>query len=245
MDIEALIADLKEIYDEILELEPRAEVLSRKVHPDFRPSARNLMRYLVLRNHDLRKLHDPLSDLGISSLRSAEGYVLINLHRVLHLLHLLVGQPWPKRKEPSIIGYEHSKSLIRAHSNLLFSRPPEFNTHEIMVTMPEEAAKDLSLIQDMAERGMTIARVNLSHGDQDMWLAMVENIKEASRRTGQDIRIYMDLAGPKLRISFPPGVKALPIEEGISFQLQKERLRLLVYDFLLFLNFFQCSIYLF
>ena len=113
MKTDALIAELKEIYQEILDLEPLAESISRTVHPDYGPSARNLIRYLALRNHDLRKLHDPLSDIGLSSLRSAEGYVLTNLHRVLQLLHLLVGEPWPERKTPSILGFEHSKSLIR------------------------------------------------------------------------------------------------------------------------------------
>jgi pyruvate kinase len=221
MKTETLIAKLKAIYEEILRLEPLSEAISKTVHPDFRPSARNLIRYLVLRDHDLRKLHDPLSDLGISSLRSAEGYVLTNLHRVLHLLHLLENKPWPKRKEPSIIGYEHSKYLIRTHSNLLFNRPPSFNTHEVMVTMPEEAADDLQLIEKMALNGMTIARVNLSHGEEGMWMAMVENIREASRKTGKDLRIYMDLAGPKLRIIFPEGVKSLPIREGGTLSLHK------------------------
>ncbi|MEJ2585369.1 MAG: pyruvate kinase [Robiginitalea sp.] len=228
MKTEDLIAELKDIYQEILELEPLAEDLSQTVHPDFRPSARNLIRYLALRNHDLRQLHDPLSDLGLSSLRSAEGYVLTNLHRVLQLLHLLVGEPWPERKTPSILGFEHSKSLIRNHSNLLFNRPPDFNTHEIMVTMPEEAAEDAELIAKMAENGMTIARINLSHGDEVLWLGMVENIREASRKTGKDLRIYMDLAGPKIRISFPViqdesgrKIKSLPMKEGIRLELGK------------------------
>jgi len=229
MTTEALIAELNEIYQEILDLEPLAEKISGTVHPDFGPSARNLIRYLALRNHDLRQLHDPLSDLGLSSLRSAEGYVLTNLYRVLQLLHLLVGQPWPERKAPTIIGFEHSKSLIRKHSNLLFNRPPDFNTHEIMVTMPDKAAQDVDLIVEMAKRGMTIARINLSHGDESLWLGMVKNIREASRRSGNDLRIYMDLAGPKIRIKFPAPegqaekrVKALPMREGRCLQLEKD-----------------------
>ncbi|MDX1333381.1 MAG: pyruvate kinase [Robiginitalea sp.] len=228
MTTEALIAELKEIYQEILDLEPLAEKISGTVHPDFGPSARNLIRYLALRNHDLRELHDPLSDLGLSSLRSAEGYVLTNLYRVLELLHLLVGQPWPERKAPTIIGFKHSKSLIRKHSNLLFNRPPDFNTHEIMVTMPDKAAQDVDLIVEMAKRGMTIARINLSHGDEPLWLGMVENIREAARRSGKDLRIYMDLAGPKIRIKYPAPegkeekkVKALPMREGRCLQLEK------------------------
>ncbi len=228
MKTEDLIAELKEIYQELLDLEPLAEKISGTVHPDFGPSARNLIRYLALRNHDLRALHDPLSDLGLSSLRSAEGYVLTNLDQVLRLLHLLIGEPWPQRKPPSIVGFEHSKSLIRKHSNLLFNRPPDFNTHEIMVTMPEEAAQDPELIVKMAESGMTIARINLSHGDEALWLGMVENIREASRISGKDLRIYMDLAGPKIRIGFPiiqgadgKKIKALPMQEGTCLEVGK------------------------
>jgi pyruvate kinase len=228
MKTDALIAELKEIYQEILDLEPLAESISRTVHPDYGPSARNLIRYLALRNHDLRKLHDPLSDLGLSSLRSAEGYVLTNLHRVLQLLHLLVGEPWPERKTPSILGFEHSKSLIRQHRNLLFNRPPDYDTHEIMVTMPDQAAYDVDLIVKMAESGMTIARINLSHGDEELWLGMVGNIREASRRTNKDLRIYMDLAGPKIRIKYPAPqgkegkkVKAMPMREGRCLQMEK------------------------
>ena len=95
--------------------------------------------------------------------------------------------------------------------------------------MPEEAALDADLIAKMAEKGMTIARINLSHGDEAMWLGMVENIREASRKTGKDLRIYMDLAGPKIRIGFPSirdregqKIKALPIREGISLEVGKD-----------------------
>ncbi|MEJ2163113.1 MAG: pyruvate kinase [Robiginitalea sp.] len=229
MNIETLIDRLKTIYEEILREGSRTNALSDSVHPDFRLSVQNLYRYLILRNYDLRDLHDPLSDLGISSLRSAEGYVLGNLHHVLRLLHLLDGKLWPASPPQESIGYAQSKALIRAHSNRLFGRPADYSTKEIMVTMPEEAADDIELVEQMAIHGMTIARINLSHGDEIMWLAMVKTIREASRRTGKDLRIYMDLAGPKIRIEFPEPrgeegkkVKTLPIYEGISLSLEKK-----------------------
>lgn len=228
MTTKALISELKVIYGELLKKEPEADQLTKVVHPDFSLSAKNLVRYLVLRNYDLRELHDPLSDLGVSSLRSAEGYVLSNLHQVLRILHLMNNQPWPQAPPLESIGYSQSKALIQTHSNLLFGRPPDYHTHEIMVTMPEEAENDLHLIEQMAEKGMTIARINLSHGDETAWLGMVDNIREASRKTGKDLKIYMDLAGPKIRIGFPspPGeenkkVKAIPIREGTSLELNK------------------------
>jgi pyruvate kinase len=221
MNIEALTEALNAIYDKIRLRDPANRALLESVHPDFRLSAENLLHYLVLRNEDLRDLHDPLSDLGISSLRTAEGYVQDNLHQVLRLLYMMQGRPWAEGSSPLGPGYAMSKSLIRNHSKRLFNRSPEYQEHEIMVTMPESAAFDGELIEKMAASGMTIARINLSHGELDIWTRLVEQIRAASEATGKDLRIYMDLPGPKIRIEFPSGITALPVQKGMHFELRK------------------------
>ena len=87
MEIRSLIDALTALYRQILKQEQQASEIASWVHPDYRQSALNLYHYLVLRSSDLRDLHDPLSDLGVSSLRSAEGYVLRNLHDVVRNLN--------------------------------------------------------------------------------------------------------------------------------------------------------------
>jgi pyruvate kinase len=46
---------------------------------------------------------------------------------------------------------------------------------------------------------MEIARINLSHGDIAIWTKMVQFINEINTENQQNIKIYMDLFGPKIR----------------------------------------------
>jgi pyruvate kinase len=50
------------------------------------------------------------------------------------------------------------------------------------------------------ERGMDIARINLGHDRQEEWRKMVYNVRSASIELGLSCKIYMDLAGPKIRV---------------------------------------------
>jgi pyruvate kinase len=47
--------------------------------------------------------------------------------------------------------------------------------------------------------GMQIARINLSHGNTDIWQKMVNFIHEVQEETQLKLKIYMDLSGPKIR----------------------------------------------
>jgi len=66
---------LDEIYVQMIQKETIADNIASKVHNLYRLSAKNLYRYLILRNFELRNIHDNLSEMGISSLRTSEGYV--------------------------------------------------------------------------------------------------------------------------------------------------------------------------
>jgi pyruvate kinase len=46
---------------------------------------------------------------------------------------------------------------------------------------------------------MSIARINCAQNTTARWLAMIANVRRASRETGLPCRILMDLSGPKLR----------------------------------------------
>ncbi|MCB0472140.1 MAG: hypothetical protein KDC56_03670 [Flavobacteriaceae bacterium] len=199
MKIRNLEPVLHQILIEIHEKEAYFDQLIQPIHRDYKLSAKNLLRYLVLRSHDLRKYHGDLSDLGVSSIRSAEGYVYSNLYNVVKNLNLIQGKPFQIADTIEIIGYTKSMKLLRKHANALFNKSREANFTEIMVTLPTEAAHDKELLRDMARNGMEIARINLSHDNTLIWKKMVDNIREVSAESGQRIKIYMDLSGPKLR----------------------------------------------
>lgn len=201
MDISQLQKELSHILLSIEERELKAEPIFDQVHKSYQLSARNLFRYLVLRSYDLRLYHDSLSDLGVSSLRTAEGYVYSNLYNVIRLLKLLQGEEMDKETGLEVIGYKKSMKLLRKHAGNLFNKNQKKNFTEIMVTLPTEAATDKQLILDMARNGMEIARINLGHDDEEVWKQMVDNIHALKEEFPHEVKIYMDLAGPKLRTS--------------------------------------------
>ncbi len=57
----------------------------------------------------------------------------------------------------------------------------------------------------LIENGMSIARLNFSHGSHDEHAAMIAAIREASRKTERPVAILQDLCGPKIRVGEIPG----------------------------------------
>lgn len=199
MKLKNIEAELEKIYASLTGIDKLARAKGGEVHPDYELSAINLVRYLALRNYDLRYLHDNLSEIGVSSLRSSEGYVWRNVVDALRLVKLMRGITWSADADVPSIGYKKSKKIIRKHSNRLFNARDQRHRTEIMVTMPAEAATDKFLVKNLIFEGMEIARINLSHGDVDEWRSMVRNIREAASELKMPCKIYMDLAGPKIR----------------------------------------------
>lgn len=196
-----LTEELTKIYETILAGEPTANKIASMVHSDFELSAKNLYRYLILRSFDLRGIHDHLSEFGISSIRTAESYVWQNVCNALKISKLLLGEAWLPDQTVESLGYAKSRKLLTKHANNLFNPINKKHTTEIMVTMPTEASEDLELLRDLMLAGMEIARINLSHDSLAVWQKMVQNLKLISEKLGLPIKIYMDLAGPKIRTS--------------------------------------------
>ena len=186
---------------EIISKEKELTAITTDLHRDYRLSAKNLCRYLILRSYDLRKYHDSLSDYSVSSMRTAEGYVLSNLYNVVKNLKLLQGIPFKEVEDIELIGYRRSKKLVRKHANNLFNETRKQHFTEIMVTLPDEAAHDEKIIRSMVLNGMEIARINLNRGDLTTWTKMVETIKKVREESGKALKIYMNLSGPKIRTS--------------------------------------------
>ena len=59
---------------------------------------------------------------------------------------------------------------------------------------------EVNSIIKLIKSGMSIARLNLSHGNEKDHITYVKNIREASKQTGIIIGILGDLPGPKYRI---------------------------------------------
>ena len=224
MKIEKLCKELNEILQSIIDNESKIDGSISEIHPEYRLSAKNLCRYLILRTFDLRKYQASLSDFGVSSLGTSEGYVYSNLYSVVKNLKLIQGLPIAEKSNIEIIGYERSSELIKKNANNLFNPGSRSNFTEIMVTLPNEAAEDKSIIEKMVQNGMEIARINLSHGDIDIWTKMVQFINEIKIETNHKLKIYMDLSGPKIRtatieISTKKGKRKSKVKNGINLRV--------------------------
>ena len=181
MQLEKMDREVTNIYRNLIQIDVLAKKIGEQVDPEYRWSAINLIRYLTLRTLDLREIQDLLSEYGISSLRSGEGYTLKNVVDVLSLIKMLRKIDWHPDPGLGLIGYE--KSI------------------KIMVTMPTEAANDKQLVNDLIVGGMEIARINLCHDNPIIWKNISENVRICSKELAIPCKIAMDLGGPKLRIN--------------------------------------------
>jgi pyruvate kinase len=195
--LERLEADVRTLRDALLTAEAtRAEEIAA-AHPSHRRSAANLIHYLELRRHDVRKLQTRLGDLGLSSLGRSEAQVLATVEAVLSVLARLTNHPLPDLAAGVAVG-EGSK-LLAGNADRLLGIAPEKRTTRIMVTMPSGAAHDHRLVEQMIARGMDIARVNCAHDDAHAWEQMIAIIRSVPETAGRRCLVAMDLAGPKLR----------------------------------------------
>jgi pyruvate kinase len=199
-------------------------------------SAANLLHYLAIRREDLRPLHVPLAELGLSSLGRIEPHVLSNLDAVIARLASLCERTIEAPTLPAPIALAASGTLLdqratallgpRRHTHLshlthgsssgpdrpptnalAFPRPPA--NGRIMVTLPTHAAEDPALLARLAAAGMTCARINTAHDDPAIWQRMIEQV----RAVAPACRILMDLGGPKLRTGhLEPGPAVIRIK---------------------------------
>ncbi|MGE5591111.1 MAG: pyruvate kinase [Bacillota bacterium] len=68
------------------------------------------------------------------------------------------------------------------------------------------ASEDPNVLVQMIHAGMSVARLNMSHGSHEEHQRRIEAVREAARATGRQIGIMLDLKGPEIRIgTFPNG----------------------------------------
>ena len=85
------------------------------------------------------------------------------------------------------------------HKTAILGERPQGRDVSIMVTMPSEASDSKSLVAEMLDAGMNVARINCARDDEQAWEAMIRNIRQASQISAMPCKIVMDLAGPKIR----------------------------------------------
>lgn len=189
-----LRAEVERLYQNQQAAAHKAQSIISGVHPDQAKSATNLLHYLALRREDLRPLQDELHDAGLSSLASAEGHILRQIQAVLQRLGVKFS-----KKDISEVDSESGTQLLQQHAFTLFGRKPHPKIPHLMVTFETGLAKDYAGVKALLKAGMNIARINSAHDNPAVWKKMIANVHKAARATGRPCKIYLDLAGPKIR----------------------------------------------
>lgn len=225
-----LMQQLWALRADLLAGEQRYAAAIAHVGEHQRQSARNLVHFLALRAHDLRELQQQLAWLGVSSLGRAESHVLANLDKVLGILHRLTGQDWADRSAEEPVGSVRGRQLLQDHTETLLGPVQRERAVRIMVTLPSEAATDAALVRELLAASMDVARINCAHDDDAAWTAMARQVRKAAKAAQRDVKILMDLGGPKIRTgALPPGptvVRLKPQRDALGFAVRPARLRL-------------------
>ena len=168
----------------------------------FLPGALNLAFYLALRRHDLRPLQRALKPLGLSTLGRSEAGAIANLDAVIATLACLSGrqEQIAVRHPRADLFYKGEWNLDR-QTKLLFGPCPPARRARIMVTLDAACASEIDQVKALLAAGMDVARINCAHDDQEIWAAMIGNVRRAQRELGRSCRVLMELAGAKIRIS--------------------------------------------
>lgn len=191
-DLDFIQAQLEQIEELMHQATAERESLIQQIHPSQFYAAKNLLHYLVLRSIDIRELQVLLHIYGLSSIASSESHVLRQVQSIQERL----GRVYDTI---DAVSFSLSNVLIKQKSEKLFGKKKEADIPALMVTFDSHFAEDYALIKNLLLSGMTVARINCAHDDEMVWLKMVKNIKQASEETGNDCKLYMDLAGPKIR----------------------------------------------
>jgi len=203
VDIERVSNQLELIHERALAFEASYAGELALVHPQLRYSAKNLIHYLALRQTDISELQEDLTILGLASLGQAERNVMASIHAIQGALSGISTDRAALDLRNQTAGI-HKKAILG-------EAPVERNT-SIMVTLPTEAATDEFLIPEILAAGMNVARINCAHDDDSVWAAMIKRVRDACEDSDTECRIFMDLAGPKVRTGeLAPGPRVFHI----------------------------------
>jgi pyruvate kinase len=182
------------IYQKMKNAEQQARNVIAQTHPNQQKSITNLIHYLALRREDLRPLQDHLHDAGLSSLASAESHILRQVQAVLQRL----GAEIPTKEISGSYASTGSELLHQRAFSLFGSKEDSVMPH-LMVTFETDLANNYPKVKALLKAGMNIARINCAHDSPEEWIGMIANVHKATLVTGRPCKIYLDLAGPKIR----------------------------------------------
>src|SRR5579872_4490951 len=186
----ALVArELVRMEHSLLALEKDMRRSISRAAPDYRESARNLVHYIALRQHDLRDLQSQLSRRGLSSLGRSESCVMESLLQVSRRAHeslALQGDAAAKKEVARLehnhraaVTWEEANRRLHKHTQAILGPRPDDRHIYIMVTAPSAKEADRVWMVKMLNAGMNVLRINCAHEREREWGQMIQALRAA------------------------------------------------------------------
>lgn len=197
--LQELIIQVDDLINALEREEEQQHEMIAKVAPNHRSGARNLIHYAALRQRDIRPLQAGLESLGATRLSTTESAVLPRLKAARNVLAAYAGEDTPYDPADLAGAFAEADDVLEDHATILLGDSSDETHSRIMVTLPTEAAHDTELVRGFVDAGMELARINCAHDDPQVWKQMIDQVRAAATELGREVKISMDLAGPKVR----------------------------------------------
>lgn len=76
-------------------------------------------------------------------------------------------------------------------------------------------SEDRKTIEEMVKAGMNVVRLNFSHATFGQWQNTRQYLSEIREQSGIDVKLMMDLQGPRIRVGYLP--RQMRIEKGSTY----------------------------
>lgn len=196
-DIKYLRKSFIDMNEEIDETHPRAKSLL------------NLKHYLHLRSKDHTMLQEKLFFLGLSSLGRSYAHIFASINNIYEQLTSSLNKEQIFTNSHATHNYINIQEALDTASNnakeLFGKKTGSFFSRQhtaVMVTLPSNAAESNGLlIRQLADVGVNVFRINTAHDAPSVWKSMADIIQDININKEEDekIKIFVDLAGPKIR----------------------------------------------
>ncbi|MDO5654996.1 MAG: pyruvate kinase [Flavobacteriaceae bacterium] len=214
MNSKEIFDELNEISRQIVELENEHHKLLESPETKNKVSITNLLNYIALRRIDIRAFQDTLHAHGLSSFAGSESHVASQLVQVKK--RLMPG--YTPGKEP-VCDFIEGRKRLESNAQTLFGNRANQKIPYLMVTCDAAFLDQPEKMRNLLENGMNIIRINCAHDNPKIWKKLIELAKTQAQEAQTSCKIYMDLAGPKIRTEFFDDTKSVVIQEDEVFYI--------------------------
>jgi pyruvate kinase len=133
----------------------------------------------------------------------------------------MLNAPIPSTAKAQYKTMAPGQSIKRLLHHSLQQKEEPFNPVNVrsrIVCTVGPATNNVEILSELMRNGMTVARLNFSHGSYEYHASVIQNVRAASKATGHTCAIMLDTKGPEIRTGkFRDGRKEVKFNVGDTY----------------------------